>query len=533
MSDTAADPPPPPPEQAEQGSPRGAMDPPATPGPDAGLHAKVPTATTPVPAPSPAPSTPGRRNRPLLPNTPRSSSSPFPTRAPRTPGALSAIQPCTVDETLFSRVTVHTAKCTECDQRNMDTMRRCPGCTFQVCQPCYEKRVKNNKGLLHGNMATPGAAGVGAGTTPAGRTVRRRPVASSTPVRESEEKKEDEVKAEEGEVVSAPKETTASAQKSSAKKRSIRKKPVVLDSEVDELSSEDDFEPDDHSPTPSKKRKTELTFAESALATATRTPPATRATRRSTTAPTYQDPPSPHSDPVDGSVRSGGRSNGYLGGDYKGDPDLYDAAIGPYDEPLLSRQNPVLSNPASRIPEIIKRGGVPRPQGETYKYIQKHLREKMGLEQTGETTGEETVASLAEQSVSNGYRAVIDDDKADTTKNEADHAANECTVGAFVEQMATKYLNADTMDGDDNKALFNAMESAALVWGKKTFKKLDPEKQRMVQPGLKLRLDFIDEKFREELAKLMDERAGSMLAELGVSDEKPATGPPDLLFKAV
>ncbi|KAI4608674.1 hypothetical protein J4E80_008879 [Alternaria sp. BMP 0032] len=48
-----------------------------------------------------------------------------------------------------------------------------------------------------------------------------------------------------------------------------------------------------------KKRRTELTFAESALATATRTPPATRATRRSTTAPTYQDPPSPHSDDFD------------------------------------------------------------------------------------------------------------------------------------------------------------------------------------------------------------------------------------------
>ena len=128
---------------------------------------------------------------------------------------------------------------------------------------------------------------------------------------------------------------------------------------------------------------------------------------------------------------------------------------------------------------------------------------------------------------------MIDDEKADTTNKAAEQAANDCTVGAFVEQMATKYLNADTMDGDDNKALFNAMESAALVWVKKTFKMLDPEKQRMVQPGLKLRLDFIDEKFREELAKLMDERAGSMLVELGLSDGKPAIDPPDLLFKAV
>lgn len=363
--------------------------------------------------------------------------------------------------------------------------------------------------------------------------MRRRPVASSTAVRESEEKKEDEVKEEEEDVDPAPNEAVSSTQKSSAKKRAIRKKPVVLDSEVDELSSEDDFEPDDHSPTPSKKRRTELTFAESALATATRTPPATRATRRSTTAPTYHDPLSPHSDPVDGSVRSGGRSNGYLGGEYKGDEGLYEVAIGPYDEPLLSRQNPVLSNPASRIPDIIKRGGAPRPQGETYKYIQKHLRDKMQSDQTGGTAQEETVASLADQSVSNEYRAVINNEKADTPKNQAEQEDNESTVGAFVEQMAAKYLNAKTMDQDDNKALFNAMESAALIWGKKTFKKLDPEKQRVVQPGLKLRLDCIDEKFREELAKLMDECAGSMLEELSMSDEKPAAGPPDLLFKPV
>ncbi|CAN9233384.1 unnamed protein product [Alternaria alternata] len=349
---------------SKQGSPRGAMDPPATPG--AGRSAKDSTSILiRSPAPAPAPSTPGRSDRTLLPSTPRASNSPFPTRAPRTPGG-SSLTLCTVDESKYSKVTVHTAKCTECDKRNMDTMRRCPGCTFQVCQPCYEKRLKQDKGLLHGNMATPGAAGGGLSASGGSRAVRKKPLPSTEEIG-------DKIENEEG--PSHRKiETTPAMPKSSAKKRAIKKKAPLDETEE---SSEDEFEPDDTSPTPSKRRRTgrrrsELTFAESALATALRTPPATRATRKSLPAPTHRAPSSPASDPGNAGTSVGYGPSGFLSSEFMGDKDLYDVGIKPYkDQPLLARREPVISNPANRIPDIIKRGGKPRPSNQTYHNIQK------------------------------------------------------------------------------------------------------------------------------------------------------------------
>lgn len=374
------------------------MDPPATPGP--GQSTNEPTST---PAPTPATSTPGRRDHTLLPGTPQASNSPFPARAPRTPGGTSYTL-CTVDESQYSRVTVHTAKCTECDKRNMDTMRRCPGCTFQVCQPCYEKRLRDSKGLLHGNMASPGLTGVGFVASSGCRAVRKKPF-SSTPGSKSTEKKVDKVEEQEEESSLTTEEPAPVAQKSSGKKRAIKKQALVVDSEAEE-SSEDDFEPDDTSPTPSKRRRTgrrrsELTFAESALATALPAPPATRATRKSLPAPTYRAPSSPGSNPVNAGTSVGYRPNGFLGSDFEGDKDLFDVGIKPYkDQPLLARREPVRLNPAGRIPDIIKRGGQPRAENQTYENIQARLRANMQQNQAHETVQEETVAHLAEQSVS-------------------------------------------------------------------------------------------------------------------------------------
>ncbi|CAN9088866.1 unnamed protein product [Alternaria alternata] len=489
---------------SKQGSPRGAMDPPATPG--AGRSAKDSTSILiRSPAPAPAPSTPGRSDRTLLPSTPRASNSPFPTRAPRTPGG-SSLTLCTVDESKYSKVTVHTAKCTECDKRNMDTMRRCPGCTFQVCQPCYEKRLKQDKGLLHGNMATPGAAGGGLSASGGSRAVRKKPLPSTEEIG-------DKIENEEG--PSHRKiETTPAMPKSSAKKRAIKKKAPLDETEE---SSEDEFEPDDTSPTPSKRRRTgrrrsELTFAESALATALRTPPATRATRKSLPAPTHRAPSSPASDPGNAGTSVGYGPSGFLSSEFMGDNDLYDVGIKPYkDQPLLARREPVISNPANRIPDIIKRGGKPRPSNQTYHNIQKKLRAKLQQNQVHETDQDETVAHAAEQS-------------------KAEQNADPQTVAAFVEKEAARYQN-ETMDEDENEAILSAMKSAALVWGKQMYKKLDSETQLAVQPGLKLRLDLIDNTFREELAKLMGEHADRIISELGISVEKPVAAPPGQLFK--
>ena len=48
----------------------------------------------------------------------------------------------------YLTVSIHTAKCTLCNQRNTDDrMRRCPYCTWQICGPCREKK---NDDLRHG-----------------------------------------------------------------------------------------------------------------------------------------------------------------------------------------------------------------------------------------------------------------------------------------------------------------------------------------------------------------------------------------------
>jgi hypothetical protein len=253
-------------------------------------------------------------------------------------------------------------------------------------------------------MASPGLTGVGFVASSGCRAVRKKPF-SSTPGSKSTEKKVDKVEEQEEESSLTTEEPAPVAQKSSGKKRAIKKQALVVDSEAEE-SSEDNFEPDGTSPTPSKRRRTgrrrsELTFAESALATALPAPPATRATRKSLPAPTYRAPLSPGSNPVNAGTSVGYRPNGFLGSDFEGDKDLFDVGIKPYkDQPLLARREPVRLNPAGRIPDIIKRGGQPRAENQTYENIQARLRANMQQNQAHETVQEETVAHLAEQSVS-------------------------------------------------------------------------------------------------------------------------------------
>jgi hypothetical protein len=74
------------------------------------------------------------------------------------------------------------------------------------------------------------------------------------------------------------------------------------------------------------------------------------------------------------------------------------------------------------------------------------------------------------------------------------------------------------LDEDENKALFHTMQSAALIWGKQTYRKLDPAIQHVLHPGLNLRLDRIDSAYMTELEALMAELAARTLQELGGLD---------------
>ncbi|KAH7119797.1 hypothetical protein B0J11DRAFT_534649 [Dendryphion nanum] len=58
---------------------------------------------------------------------------------------------CTTVVDKFNIIQIHTAKCSKCDKRNKEKMRRCPGCTFQICQPCFH--AQNGQPLHHGNSS--------------------------------------------------------------------------------------------------------------------------------------------------------------------------------------------------------------------------------------------------------------------------------------------------------------------------------------------------------------------------------------------
>lgn len=70
------------------------------------------------------------------------------------------------------------------------------------------------------------------------------------------------------------------------------------------------------------------------------------------------------------------------------------------------------------------------------------------------------------------------------------------------------------MGEDENEALANTLKDAARKWGNQTYTKLDSATQNLVRRGLDMRLDKIDVAYKEELVKLLDERAEQKWKEL-------------------
>lgn len=133
-------------------------------------------------------------------------------------------------------------------------------------------------------------------------------------------------------------------------------------------SSDEDFAPDPSSPTSNKRRRTEI---------ASKTDGSS-------------DLPSPFLKPSD--MRRDCTKLG-LGGSMLPEKTVHkmstnellayhgvNTTLSPYTAHLLSRDEPVMSNPVIRIPEIVKRGFKPRPTAEEIqRNIQDKVREKMGL----------------------------------------------------------------------------------------------------------------------------------------------------------
>ncbi|KAJ4336829.1 hypothetical protein N0V95_008495 [Ascochyta clinopodiicola] len=308
----------------------------------------------PVQRKTPYPSTPGHRRLSSF---------------PRTPGS-SPLTACSSSPTAFTVVKVHTAKCSECDQRNRDVMRRCPGCTFQVCKPCQEKREKDGRSLAHGNMVSPHGATPGAGWS---SVKRRRPVDVMKTTEEERERntagQEVENKSEIQSIQGKQRAPSPAAKPRSKPK--ARSRALTLSDD----SSDDAFAPDPASPTSHKRRRTTLTLS---------SPGANR------DVPLTSDNPCFVPSSVDHGQIAAKSNVGESLSTLKPFREMtidellahYDVntSINPYKAHLLSRHEPVVSNPTIQIPEVVRRGFKPRPSAEEIqKRIQKKIREKMSL----------------------------------------------------------------------------------------------------------------------------------------------------------
>lgn len=220
--------------------------------------------------------------------------------------------------------------------------------------------------MLSPQVATPGTGG---------SVVRRKPVAAVKSV----ERKGEKEKVKEGNANEEKKE----AGESTGKKRQMKPAPTLrlkskpglgeatLSEDAADHSSDEDFAPDPASPTMSKRRRTEVTS-------------------KTDDASELPSPFLKSSDKVGDSTTSGPGGSGLpekhfceMSTDellaYHG----VNTPSNPYQAHLLSRSEPVVSNPVIRIPEVVKRGFKPLPTAEEIqKNIQDKVREKLGLQET-------------------------------------------------------------------------------------------------------------------------------------------------------
>lgn len=280
-------------------------------------------------------------------------------------------------------VVVHTAICTVCDERNKGHMKRCPGCTWQICEKCLEDRVKEGRSLTHGSMGTPGGLGSGLGS---GRVVRRRLLldmpgsptpapASPTPTRARMPARQDDdeqmMGAEEKSAAKGKGKASASA-KPAGKKRIVsgRKSKAIIEDE----SSGDDFMPDPTSPTSRKRHRTTLHITDTPTATSA------RPSRTGPTTSSYVDLGSPSSSPSNESVGnpSPNKNSEQTGEGQRINPqsiapptgriqELLEAAGvntpgNRYEQHFLGRQEPVVTNRVISIPESVRRMGDKTPR---------------------------------------------------------------------------------------------------------------------------------------------------------------------------
>lgn len=374
---------------------------------------------------------------------------------------------------------------------------------------------------MHGNMMSSG--GVATPTTQ--RTVRKKPLASTpgggSGVATKTKKEEEAVPAADGEGSETKKAGVNGKKKEKAApapaprsmvgtERAAQKKRKVPDiiSEGSPSSSldndDEDFELGRTSPTPSKRRRTGL-----GLGTASTSPATT--SRRAPRKPLLPAMPLPRSvshpsitrEPRNASSSMTSGPIGLTEGDI-----LYEFGVKGYDEPLLGRREPVVSNPVIKIPDIVKRNFKPRPTAdEIQRNIQKHTLKKM------QEMHEERLKQIAAQRV-NCVHSSNDDMITNERQTKAEEEAYPHTVREFVESEAMKHKDDDLLDRDEHEALCAAMRDAARKWAYRGYDGMDAATQKLVTRGLDMRLDMIDESYKTDLIQVLDQCAARKLQEM-------------------
>lgn len=272
---------------------------------------------------------------------------------------------CSSDVADFKRVEIHTAKCSVCDARNdTDQMRRCKGCGWQICKPCQDKREAAGRSLTHGNAPTPSFG------TP---LVRRK---LFNPIQLDGNKEKDEAAQE------APPPTSAEKRKLEGKVN--QKAPVVETPTDDEPLSEPE------SPTTDRKRRRTGNIAHSSSMGVGGSPLA-RHVRLSSSQlpPTSRPPQSSGSGFVDVQIAKGMSPSKHM----ETVQAYYRLPTGTdYEQHLLSRNQPVTTNPTVRIPPNVARNFKPRKTGEEMMH---QVREKVRENLAGGASAQFAPASVS------------------------------------------------------------------------------------------------------------------------------------------
>ncbi|KAF2269731.1 hypothetical protein CC78DRAFT_574596 [Lojkania enalia] len=350
-----------------------------------------------------------------------------PGSGPTTPSRNATVMDCSSDPRTFVIVQIHTAKCAICDARNMATMRRCTGCTYQICQPCFENR--NGKPLIHGNLIggpvnlpstpsrkklyTPGSNldAVSATAASASRTGVTMG-AASTPVGSSSSQQNTPVyKASPAGAAEPQQQTPAKSTPGSIERGRDKKGKVVISSD-----SDDEFVPEMWNPTSATVKRRKMLEQPKGMEHAGisgERPLLGKRSSRSTAGQqtTVQSLPNmlPHWRRPKASDRNltpmpTGDSESHAGALLPDHPGVYShdvngpkncsmsdctaaelierlreqVGLPPYQEHLLGRREPVLTNPVIHIPPNVKRNFKPLPRAsEIQQDIQDGAREKL------------------------------------------------------------------------------------------------------------------------------------------------------------